>query len=112
MTVEVFEDYKVKERVARIRESMSAQGIIGGLIFQRVDLYYLSSIQGEGILWISASDDACVFFQQSSGAFIPSYFPGEVITIEDLSSIADAIKRRHGDGRRGYLGIEMDIEKE
>jgi Xaa-Pro aminopeptidase len=97
-----------RNRIERFQERLRKQGIDGALILQKVDLYYLSGTDQNGVLWVPASGEPLLMVRKSLERAKQDAAINAVIPVSNSSETAEAVRSRSAGGLR-RLGLEMDI---
>lgn len=87
---------------------MRGQGVVGALIVQKVDLYYLSMIDQDAYLWIPASDQPLLMVRKNMKCALTNAAIEKVVPLESLSQLPNYLNRCVG-SKTGTLGLEMDV---
>lgn len=87
---------------------MRGQGVVGALIVQKVDLYYLSMIDQDAYLWIPASDQPLLMVRKNMKCALANAGIEKVVPLESLSQLPNYLNRCVG-SKTGTLGLEMDV---
>jgi len=100
--------HEIRERIERFQALMRGQGVVGALIVQKVDLYYLSMIDQDAYLWIPASDQPLLMVRKNMKCALTNAAIEKVVPLESLSQLPNYLNRCVG-SKTGTLGLEMDV---
>ena len=100
--------HEIRERIERFQALMRGQGVVGALIVQKVDLYYLSMIDQDDYLWIPASDQPLLMVRKNMKCALTNAAIEKVVPLESLSQLPNYLNRCVG-SKTGTLGLEMDV---
>jgi len=94
-------------RIAALRDRMEAEGIEAALVFQKVDLFYLTGTMQDGLLYLDSSHELLLIRRHPPRAQEES--PLElVLPYSSLKELPDLI-RGHTGRLPEVIGLEMDV---
>jgi Xaa-Pro dipeptidase len=99
---------EIESRLAAFQSLLTQKGWAAALIFQDVDLFYLTGTMQQAFLWLPAKGEPLLLVKKDlSRARTESSLP----KIEGLSSLSDLGRAlsRHGYRLPGRLGLELDV---
>ncbi|RAL26751.1 M24 family metallopeptidase [Thermoflavimicrobium daqui] len=97
---------EIESRIQRLQNAMRSENIDGALITQNIDLYYLTGTMQNGVLFLPADGEPCLYVKRS---LVRAKFEASV-PVEEMGrfkELSEKLREQFANGKR--LGIEMDV---